>query len=562
VEQDLDSETRAAGQALLAGGDSAVLADHFDGHLGFGTAGMRGALGPGPRRMNRSVVQRVGAGLAAYTLSTVPDASTRGAVVGYDARHGSRVFAEDTARVLAAAGIPVWLSETTCPTPSLAHALTHLGAAVGVMVTASHNPRGDNGYKVYWGNGAQIVPPHDLGIGAAIDWANPLPALPPLDGLVAAGEVRAIPPAAWEDYLARVLALRVHTGAEIRAVYTALHGVGGDTVLQVLSAAGHFDVHTVDAQQAPDGDFPTVDFPNPEEPGALDLALADAAALDADLVIANDPDADRLAVALPGPDGAWSMLTGDEVGVLLADDLLRHGPQGPERMVATTIVSSTMLHRIAQAHGARSAETLTGFKWIATRAIAHDGPFLIGYEEALGYSIGDVVRDKDGISAALLLLDLAAWAKARGETLHDRLALLYRQHGLHRTRQRSIRMTGDAGAARIASLTRELRAMPPAAIAGSEVVRIRDVLAGTDTDLRTGRVGPVALPESDVLALHLADGSRVLVRPSGTEPKIKLYFEVVLPLDEGQSLAAVQAQADARIDALDADLRSHMGMDA
>jgi phosphomannomutase len=305
-----------------------------------------------------------------------------------------------------------------------------------------------------------------------------------------------------------------------------------------------------------------VDFPNPEEPGALDLALADAAALDADLVIANDPDADRLAVALPGPDGTWSVLTGDEVGVLLAEDLLRHGPQGPERLVATTIVSSTMLHRIAQAHGASSAETLTGFKWIATRAIAHDGPFLIGYEEALGYSIGDVVRDKDGISAALLLLDLAAWAKARGQTLHDRLALLYRQHGVHRTRQRSIRMTGDAGAARIASLTRGLRARPPAAIAGSEVVRIRDVLADTDTDLRTGRVGPVGLPQSNVLALHLADESRVLVRPSGTEPKIKLYFEVVLPLAEGQTVAAVQAEADTRIDALDADLRSHMGLEA
>jgi len=339
-----------------------------------------------------------------------------------------------------------------------------------------------------------------------------------------------------------------------------MHGVGGRTILQVMGAAGHFDVHPVEAQQVPDGDFPTVHFPNPEEPGAMDLALAEAAKVGAELVIANDPDADRLAVALPGADGQWSMLSGDEVGVLLAEDLLTHGQQGPDRLVATTIVSSSLLHRIAASHGAKSKETLTGFKWIATAAMDHPGPFVVGYEEALGYSIGDVVRDKDGVSAALLLVDLAAWAKSRGETLRDRLADIYRRHGLHRTRQISVRMEGDTGAARIASITKELRANPPAEIAGARVCRIRDIQAGTDTDIQTGEVRPVDLPVSDVLALYLDDDSRVLVRPSGTEPKIKFYFEAVISMGEGESVEAVQARADVRIDALAGALRAILGL--
>ena len=560
VHHDPDPETRRAGQALLDADDREALADHFDGNLRFGTAGMRGALGPGPRRMNRAVVLRVGSGLARYALKTLPEVRSRGAVVGYDARHGSRTFAEDTARVFAAAGIPVSLFEDAGPTPCLAHALVYLGAAIGVMVTASHNPAGDNGYKVYWSNGAQIIPPHDEGISGAVAWGGPLPELPGLEALQGEGLVQAPHPTAWTDYLDRVLALRVHTETGVRAVYTALHGVGGDVVVRVLRAAGHEDVHPVAAQQTPDGDFPTLRFPNPEEPGVMDLALAQAEACGADLVIANDPDADRLAVALPDASGQWGMLTGDEVGVLLAEDLLSHGPQGPNRMVATTIVSSTLLRRIAAAHGAVCAETLTGFKWIAARAIAHDGPFLIGYEEALGYTIGDVVRDKDGVSAALLLLDLAAWAKSRGETLHDRLAAIYRQHGVHRTRQVSVRMEGDAGAARIAALTETMRQEPPRSVAGAKVLRVQDISAGTDTDLLSGAVGPVDLPRADVIALYLDDGSRVVVRPSGTEPKIKLYFEAVVPVEPGGTIAAAQGHADARIDQLAADLRARMGI--
>ena len=560
VLHDPDPLTRAAGQALLDADDQAALADHFDGELRFGTAGMRGALGPGPRRMNRAVVIRVGAGLAAYTLSVQPDARERGAVVGFDARHGSRVFAEDTARVLAAAGIPVILSQGVGPTPCLAHDVVFFKAAIGVMVTASHNPAGDNGYKVYWSNGAQIIPPHDEGIFRAVDWGGELPEMPELDALRAQGLIRSRHYMAWDDYLWRVLDLRVHSETGVRAVYTALHGVGGRAVELVLQAAGHGDVHPVPAQQEPDGDFPTVPFPNPEEPGVLALAKAQAEACGADLVIANDPDADRLAVALPDASGQWGMLTGDEVGVLLADDLLTHGQQGPNRLVATTIVSSTLLHRVAEAHGAICAETLTGFKWIATRAIAHDGPFIIGYEEALGYSIGDVVRDKDGVSAALLLLDLAAWAKSRGETLHDRLRAIYRKHGVHRTRQISVRMEGDAGAARIAALTEAMRQEPPSSVAGAQVTRIRDILAGTDTLVASGAVGPVDLPRADVIALYLDDGSRVLVRPSGTEPKIKLYFEAVVPLEPDGSLSDAQRHADARIDQLAADVRARMGI--
>ncbi len=548
---DPDPETAAATRGLLeasASGDAAALADHFGTRLEFGTAGLRGALGPGPNRMNRALVQRVTLGLGRYLLAHVPDVKTTGVVIGYDGRIGSDIFSADAACVLAALGIPAFLHDILCPTPQLAHAVTHLHAAAGIMVTASHNPPQDNGYKVYWGNGAQIVPPHDGGISAAVDAVLGLIALPSLEDARKSGLVRSVPEAVCEAYLGEVAALRVHTGTELRIVYTAMHGVGRRLIELVLGRAGYTDVHLVAEQVDPDGRFPTVKFPNPEEPGALDLSLALARKVGADVVIANDPDADRLAVAVPRPDGTWRPLSGNEVGCLLAEYLLTYGAKGPNpgsRLVATTIVSSSLLSRIAREHGVAYAETLTGFKWIANAAIRHEaggGSFVMGYEEALGYSVGPVVRDKDGVSAALILCDLAAFEKARGRTLLDALESIARRYGLYVSGQKSITLPGADGARQILEMMVDLRAKPLTELAGTAIVRTRDLAVRTPET-------PADLPTADVLAWDLEGGGRVLARPSGTEPKIKFYFEACEPVAADEALPAADARARARLTA-------------
>jgi len=520
VDCDPDPKTKAEGAALIAAGDPNMLSEHFGTRLQFGTAGMRGEMGCGPNRMNRALVRRVAAGLGLYLRDTHPTLDDMCVVIGFDGRHGSADFAKDSAGILMRLGFKVYAFDTVCSTPQLAHAVPFLGAVAGIMVTASHNPPQDNGYKVYWKNGAQIIPPHDIGIAAAIDRVDGCPS--PLDA-----SPSAIPDAVWSDYLDQVMALRVRPSTGIRAVYTAMHGVGWAPLKQVLTAAGHTDVHPVAAQCEPDGDFPTVDFPNPEEEGALDLAIIEATKVGADLIVANDPDADRLAVALQDKEGRWTRLTGNQVGVLLADELLSHGPATPGRMVATTIVSTMLLAKIAKDHGAICGETLTGFKWLANLALAHDGPFVMGFEEALGYSIGEVVRDKDGISATLILLDLASKLKESGQNLWHALDRIDRRYGAHRSQQVAIKMTGNAGARAIEGAMRSLRQDPPTELAGSELVQLRDIQSRIRMDCKTGASESVPLPPSNVLEFILADGSRVLARPSGTEPKIKLYVEVV-----------------------------------
>jgi len=551
---DPDPETRAATERLIAAGDPQALRACFGDRLEFGTAGLRGKIGPGPNCMNRALVRRVTAGLADHVLDAVPDAAERGVVIGFDGRVGSRVFAADAARVLAGKGLPVWLHDEVCPTPQLAHAVTHLGTAAGVMVTASHNPPQDNGYKVYWGNGAQILPPHDGAISAATDrvGATSEIAVPDLDGLRAEGRVRSVPDSVLRAYLDEVAALRVHTEGEIEIVYTAMHGVGAKLLRQVMTEAGRTALHFVAEQEQPDGAFPTVKFPNPEEPGALDLAKALAEKVGADVVIANDPDADRLAVALPDATGTWKALNGNQIGVLLAADLLEHGPgeEAGRRMVATSIVSSRMLETIAAEHGVAYADTLTGFKWIANAAIDHEaagGRFVMGYEEALGYSVGSVVRDKDGVSAALVLVDLAAWCKARGETLFDRLEALYRRYGYFASLQRSLVLPGETGAKRIAAIMDALRAEPPDTLGDKALTRVRDLLRGTDRDLSAGTDKATTLPESNVLHFQYGPDLRVLARPSGTEPKIKLYFEVRDVIGRDEALDDAASRVGARV---------------
>ena len=550
--EDPDPVTREDLQQLLADENLDELRERFGARLAFGTAGLRGLLGAGPGRMNRALVRRVTAGLAAYLADTVPGAREAGVVVGHDARRMSPEFAADTVAVLAGAGFKVHRFPGNVTTPLSAYAVTALGACAGVVVTASHNPPEYNGYKVYWGNGAQIIPPHDTGIAAAIDRVGPLEdiAVPEGDALEATGLVHPVPGTVTADYRAKVIALARHPEAprDFPIVYTPMHGVGRDDVVAVFDTAGFSGLRVVPAQGEPDGAFPTVRFPNPEEPGALDLALELAEQTEADLVLANDPDADRLAVAVRTEDG-FRTLSGNDIGALLGHYLLE-GPEDPKRLVCTTIVSSRILGRLAAARGARYAETLTGFKWIANKALeeeaANGARFVFGFEEALGYTVSDLVRDKDGVGAALVFADLVAHLRSLDETVLDLLDRIHAEFGVHAGSQRSLTRPGSAGAAEITAMMDSLRADSPKEIAGAEVVREADVKTGTERDRATGETRTLDLPSSDVLRWELADGTRVLVRPSGTEPKIKFYVETVTPVGEKQSVAEARTAGEAR----------------
>ncbi len=531
------------------------LADSFRGTLQFGTAGLRAALGPGPNRMNRVVVRRAAAGFTAFLTETVGKASpgTRPrAVVGYDARYNSDIFAEETAAILTAAGVETFLMPSALPTPLLAYAVRALECDGGVMVTASHNPPQDNGYKVYLGRhavensgrGAQIVAPYDALIAARIEAIGDTASIP-----LAADGWTVLETSIAEDYEAAMsgLAAPGHFPArDLKIVLTPMHGVGGETVVSVLNAAGFTDVTLVSEQAEPDPDFPTVNFPNPEEPGALDLALKLAGDVDADLVIANDPDADRAAVAAKDPDtGAWRMLRGDEVGALLGAHIvarLTAAGEDASGVFANSIVSSRLLARIAAAAGYAHEETLTGFKWIARV------PGLrYGYEEALGYCVApDLVRDKDGISAAVLIAELAAAAKADGKTVFDTLDELYLVHGLHASDQLSIRVA-DLGL--LDAMMNRLRVSPPEAFGGSAVDVATDLAEGSES-----------LPPTEGLLYLTRDSSRVIIRPSGTEPKLKCYLEVIRSVGSAAELPEARQQARAALDGVLADVREALGL--
>jgi phosphomannomutase len=538
---DIDERTRTELESLVAEAESdpagaAVrdLADRFDGRLEFGTAGLRGALGAGPNRMNRVVVIRAAAGLASY-LKQHGATSTDSVVIGYDARHNSDVFAHDTAAVMVGAGLRAMVLPRPLPTPVLAYAIRKLDCVAGVMVTASHNPPQDNGYKVYLGDGSQIVPPADGEISAEIDAVGALADVPlgtdwdRLDDEV----VRA--------YLASVSGLvSPNSPRDLTTVYTPLHGVGGESVIDVMARAGFAAPHIAPAQAEPDPDFPTVAFPNPEEPGAMDLALALAAEVGSDIVVANDPDADRCAVGVPGPHG-WRMLRGDEVGALLADFLLRSGVQG---IYATSIVSSSLLGKMAAAYGQEYRETLTGFKWLGRI----DG-LAFGYEEALGYCVApELVRDKDGVSALLRVVELAATLKSEGRTLDDQLDRIAGAYGLHATDQLSVRVTDPA---RIGEVMDRLRADPPTELGGLAIEQVEDLSDGS-----------AELPPTEGLRYRLAQDARVVVRPSGTEPKIKCYLEVVVAVegDEPDAVGAARIAAAGRLDAIRSDLAKAAGL--
>jgi phosphomannomutase len=540
---DPDPTTRAELEALLERDDLAALSELFAGALEFGTAGLRALLGPGPLRMNRAVVIRTTFGLMSHLAARIVDSRQRGVVVAHDARRMSREFAEDAAGVLAAGGFRVHLFAQYAITPLLAFAVEHLGAAAGVMVTASHNPADYNGIKVYGAGGAQIVSPDDGAIARAIEQApdansiarEPLPKAKSEQRVVEVGDD------VEDAYLRGVMGLLVVPEARpsLAIVYTPLHGVAYPLAERALAAAGFGKIVPVREQLDPDPRFPTAPFPNPEEPGVLRLALELAETIGADLVLANDPDGDRLAVAVPQGNGRnFVQLTGNQVGVLLGHYLLREGPTDGERAVLSTIVSSPMLGAIARRLGVYYEETLTGFKWIAARgkALAREGKrFVFGYEEALGYAVGDLVHDKDGVSAALLFAELAAVCRARGTSVSAYLEQLYRDFGLYSSAQCNIALRAEQGGAR--ALMGALRRAPPQRIGERAVLVRRDYESGE------GAEGSARLPRSNVLAFELEGGTRVVVRPSGTEPKVKCYLDHREPLGPSEPLAIAEARA-------------------
>jgi len=513
IADDPDPKTAAELQALLDAEDEITLSKYFNGFLQFGTAGLRGPIGPGPSCMNRAVVGRTAAGIASYMKKR----GMTKVVIGRDARYGSEDYTFETAEIMNGAGMEVFILPRPLPTPVLAFATSHLGCDIGIMVTASHNPPQDNGYKVYVGPVAdginyassQIINPTDGFIASDIDAVTSLKSLARGKNWTVLGEE------VISEYVSRTSALAPRPG-NLKIVYTAMHGVGTETIQRVFNHAGFATLILVDEQCTPDPDFPTVAFPNPEEPGAIDLALKKARDFGADLVIANDPDADRCAAAINDPQVGWRMLRGDELGIVFGEWIARSNPSGS---FANSIVSSSALRKISGHYGVDFQEVLTGFKWIAKIE-----NLAFGYEEAIGYAVdSDNVNDKDGISAAIFLAQIATDLKRDGLTISDLLNQVWERHGFHGTEQISIRVT-DMSA--ITHLLAGLRSNPPREIAGRVVESIDDLAAPTD-----------GLPPTDGLRIWLAGGIRIIVRPSGTEAKMKCYIEVVTATsDESQKL--------------------------
>ena len=524
---DPDPSTRARIDELLERGEVTELEEHFGRRLGFGTAGLRGPLGPGPNRMNLLQAQQVAVGVATHLVRTMPDAAQRGVVVGRDARHGSAAFAEEAVRVLTAHGLTVHLFDEAVPTPLAVATVPRVGAAAGLVVTASHNPAADNGIKVVWSDGAQIVPPVDGGIAAAMAPMGEPPPGPAGQVLHLGGALGGHP--VVRAYLDRAASLvPARPARPLRIATTALHGVGAGLLERVLRAAEHQDLHPVESQERPDPAFPTVALPNPEEPGTLDQLVALAERVEAEVALALDPDAARLAVALPDRGGAWRVLSGDEVGVLLLCHLLARSTGMPDRLVATTVVSSRLAAAMCRAEEVHFRETLTGFKWLCRPGLEHpEWHQVLLYEEALGYAVGADMRDKDGITAGLVVLDLLAELAAAGRTAFDVLDDLARRHGAHVT------------------------------LAGSWPLR-------ADLQTMPGRLGGVPVlteerPAPDVWRAFLQDGTRVVVRPSGTEPKLKYYCEAVAPVGDDGDPEPVRRGLRRQLLALVEDLAAQLG---
>lgn len=569
----LDDPDPSTREYLLAHASEAhlVLLDElFAAPLQFGTAGLRAPLGAGPARMNRSVVARATAGVCGHLRSHWPDLDAPSLCIGYDARHGSLEFAREAAAVALGQGLTVYMFRAPDPTPLLAYAVRKLAAQAGIMVTASHNPPEYNGFKVYNERGAQLHSPADQAVSHYMGQVHTVLGLPRKPPEPQTAGFHWLPDTVITDYLAALPQLhRPQEHAPVptpRIAYTAMHGVAGRLCHAALSRAGFVHTFLEPSQFAPDPDFPTVRFPNPEEPGALAKALALGESLEADLVLANDPDGDRLAVAARNAAGQLQALTGNDLGILLADALLAQAQaQGVERpLLCYTLVSTPLAARIAAHYSARAELTLTGFKWICNRSLdleAQGHHFVFGFEEALGYALGQAVRDKDGIAAALVTAQLAARCAEQGHTLIDQLEQLCRRHGCFVSSQHALVREGREGQAAIATALQRLRTDPPSQIAGHPVVAIHDLANPPPPAASSTPAGLQALPPSNVLVLELAPNLRICLRPSGTEPKLKMYFDVIEPLASGEDLNTARARLQAPLPALATALVAQLGLD-
>ena len=537
------------------------LADSFYKDLEFGTGGLRGVMGIGSNRMNKYTVGTATQGLANYINKTFTAEATSVAIA-HDSRNNSRFFAEITAAVFSANGIDVYLFEDLRPTPELSYAIRQLGCKSGVVLTASHNPREYNGYKAYWDDGAQVVPPHDKNIIAEV---NAISSIEEVKFDKDDSKIKLISEEIDEPYLQAILDLTlapeaVERQSDLKIVFSPIHGTGITLVPEVLKRKGFKNVTVVEEQAEPNGDFPTVVYPNPEEKEAMTLALKKAEAIDADLIMATDPDADRVGIAAKNNDGEFELLNGNQAASMLIYFLLKkwkeNGKIDGNQMIVKTIVTSDLLDRIAESFEVDCPNTLTGFKFIAAVIKELEGKkeFIGGGEESYGYMISDFVRDKDAIASCAMLAEMTAWAKDQGLSAFDLLAEIYEQYGFYLEKLISMTKKGMQGAEEIKQMMIDMRAQPPATIAGSKVVKSIDYQSSVEKDLVTGEETPVALPQSNVLQFILEDGSKISARPSGTEPKIKFYISVNTPMADKSAFNETKALLEGRIDAIKTDL--------
>ena len=557
-----DADTQASIRAQLDAGQDDALTDAFYRTLEFGTGGLRGVMGPGSNRMNRYTLGMATQGLCNYLLLSFPNQEIKVAIA-HDSRNNSPEFARIAAGIFSANGITVYLFESLRPTPELSFAIRQLGCQSGCVITASHNPKEYNGYKVYWNDGAQVVSPHDRNI---IEEVNRITDIGAVKFAAVDTRIHLIGHDLDDQYLTQVQQLSVDPAAikrqhDLKIVYTPLHGSGITLVPGALQRFGFDNVHIVQAQATPDGNFPTVQSPNPEEKSAMQMALDLAKDLDADIVLATDPDADRVGLGVKNNQGEWVLLNGNQTAALLTNYLLgaRHRAHklAPNDFVVYTIVTSDILGDIARYYDVKSYNTLTGFKYIAglIRDLAGEENYLCGGEESYGYLIGDFVRDKDAVSACALAAEMAAVAKDQGRTLYEELAQMYAQFGLYQEDLISLTKKGQRGAEEIQEMMAGLRQSPPITIAGQPVVKIRDYQTGLIRDLRTGVDTETGMESSNVLQFILEDGSKISARPSGTEPKIKFYFSVRQPLKSVVDFELAQRQAKDKIQAIIGDMQ-------
>jgi phosphoglucomutase len=562
LSSNIDQSSKQDIERMLEAEDQTELIDSFYKDLEFGTGGLRGIMGTGSNRMNKYTIGKATQGLSNYLLRAFPDQQISVAIA-HDSRNNSDLFAEITASVFSANGIKVYFFTELRPTPELSFAIRELGCQSGVVLTASHNPKEYNGYKAYWDDGAQVTPPHDVNI---IDEVNAIASIDDIKFDKNPDLIEEIGDDIDEKYLAEVKKLSlspnvIHKQKNLKIVFSPIHGTGITLVPEILSRFGFENVHVVKEQATPDGNFPTVVYPNPEEAEAMSLALKQAKSIDADLIMATDPDADRVGIGAKNKHGDYQLINGNQAAAMLVYYMLKVWSEQEKldgrQFVIKTIVTTDLIMDIARRFAVESYETLTGFKYIAAIIKALEGKkkFIVGGEESYGYLVGDFVRDKDAISSCAMLAEMTAWAKNQGMGVFDMLIEIYKEFGFYKESLLSITRKGKTGAEEIQEMMKNLRANPPKTIQGSPVIDLFDYQSSESTNLATGEKKPLDFPKSNVLQFTTEDGTKVSARPSGTEPKIKFYFSVKAPLASADEYDAVEAQLDMKIEGIVSELK-------